>query len=401
MRFRNYLIFLIPILILACFIPNDNIIENTSRTNSISWILLTWWILFTIYFLDRLKTAQEYHSSFNSAFYLSGSLCMALIYSIWGNYTTLLDQPISMPNSLYFNFWILIGTLFYLVFGFILLIVTFRRYYTIYLFRIMIDARKYGIVTCIFNLIIGFITIIDPTIFFEILEIDPEPITENVNIGILLNIILSIILLIYGIVNRRTTVSSLNSDRVSNRIHDMDRRISASNPTIHPTREVSERDRQHQRLLQQREEARRNQVQREAQRQESAQREAEKRRQQQVRQHQINQTNKPKALATPVAGRIADSDLAKIRPKGGTLSDDDFKCIFCFSVPKLPADKNRNIVICPRCHYPAHVDEFRNWTRNSPFCSRCEGELPANYRTNPPVVSTEYFLKAMKQLLKK
>jgi hypothetical protein len=42
-------------------------------------------------------------------------------------------------------------------------------------------------------------------------------------------------------------------------------------------------------------------------------------------------------------------NLNNFKPRASYLSLDDFKCIFCFKLPKLPEDRGRGVVVCPKC----------------------------------------------------
>lgn len=84
-------------------------------------------------------------------------------------------------------------------------------------------------------------------------------------------------------------------------------------------------------------------------------------------------------------------DLKIYRPKAGVLSTDDFKCIFCFKLPKFPEEKNRGVVLCPSCKFPAHADEFKDWLRKSNLCSRCNAPIPANFKRNPKIISVKNY----------
>ena len=88
----------------------------------------------------------------------------------------------------------------------------------------------------------------------------------------------------------------------------------------------------------------------------------------------------------------------KLRPKSGVISQDDFKCIFCFELPGK--GNNTGIVLCPHCRYPAHLDEFSEWTLASNLCSRCGTEISRSYRTKPKVISAKNYIAAMNYLLK-
>ena len=60
--------------------------------------------------------------------------------------------------------------------------------------------------------------------------------------------------------------------------------------------------------------------------------------------------------------------LTKLIPSGQHLSDDDFRCIFCYGFPTEP---NKKVVICPHCGYPAHSLELEKWLSVADICSRC------------------------------
>ena len=80
---------------------------------------------------------------------------------------------------------------------------------------------------------------------------------------------------------------------------------------------------------------------------------------------------------------------------------EDFKCIFCFELPKLPRDEKRGIILCPHCKHPAHADEFKDWLRNSTLCSRCDTQIPARFIQNPEIIPTKVYLKAIEAIRKK
>ena len=94
-------------------------------------------------------------------------------------------------------------------------------------------------------------------------------------------------------------------------------------------------------------------------------------------------------------------NLHKLKPKGAILYREDFKCIFCFQLPTLPADEKRGIIICPHCRHPAHADEFRNWLKSSTLCSRCDRPISINFIRKPVIIPVIVYLKAMKVIMKK
>jgi len=100
--------------------------------------------------------------------------------------------------------------------------------------------------------------------------------------------------------------------------------------------------------------------------------------------------------AAPIREPGRKVNFNKYRPKARTLSKDDFKCIFCFQLPKIPNDNSRGIVLCPICNYPAHADEFKEWMERSNLCSRCEGPIPEPFRMNPKVMRVKNYLIVIK-----
>ena len=101
------------------------------------------------------------------------------------------------------------------------------------------------------------------------------------------------------------------------------------------------------------------------------------------------------------ATRKKTYNLNRLKPKGTILYKEDFKCIFCFQLPTLPADEKRGIIICPHCKHPAHADEFRNWLKNSRLCSRCDRPISINFIQHVEIIPTVVYLKAMKVIMKK
>ncbi len=95
------------------------------------------------------------------------------------------------------------------------------------------------------------------------------------------------------------------------------------------------------------------------------------------------------------------SKFKKLRPVAGVLSLDDFKCIFCFKLPQLPADQGRAIILCPNCKHPAHADEFKNWLKTSTLCSRCDGTISASFRRNPEIIRMKDYVAVIKAFYNK
>lgn len=66
--------------------------------------------------------------------------------------------------------------------------------------------------------------------------------------------------------------------------------------------------------------------------------------------------------------KLSPAVIASLTPVGQHLTNDDFRCIFCY---EFPTEANRRVVICPHCKHPAHANEFQKWLAVANICSRC------------------------------
>lgn len=74
---------------------------------------------------------------------------------------------------------------------------------------------------------------------------------------------------------------------------------------------------------------------------------------------------------------------ARVRPllpRTKTLTTEDFNCILCF---QSPHKNDEPFVLCPHCHYPAHLSEWQEWHQSTDICSRCNEKIPKSYLKNP------------------
>jgi hypothetical protein len=74
------------------------------------------------------------------------------------------------------------------------------------------------------------------------------------------------------------------------------------------------------------------------------------------------------ASTTRAVKKLSPAVIASLTPVGQHLTDDDFRCIFCY---EFPTEANRRVVICPYCKHPAHANEFQKWLAVANICSRC------------------------------
>ncbi|OLS27112.1 MAG: hypothetical protein HeimC3_05790 [Candidatus Heimdallarchaeota archaeon LC_3] len=93
--------------------------------------------------------------------------------------------------------------------------------------------------------------------------------------------------------------------------------------------------------------------------------------------------------------KISASHLPLLLPKAKNLSQDDFRCIFCY---ELPVENNKYVIICSNCHKPSHEDEYLQWKANSDICSYCNTRTSTGKQIR---LSGKNYNKVIKLALKK
>jgi len=354
------------------------------------------WLVYALYFLAQVKYLREFRSPHNSISMILGSLLFGLIYWFYGHYTSILKENVfkftisgspSPLSFLFLNAWSLIFACPFLLYGAIVLAFCFTKYDWVYVGRKPISARAFGLATCV---IVGLLEIAYSFIIYR----------QGLNyidiILLLIGIDIMYLVIRHGIFKRRHAVVNIARSAIQ-RPQSLDEKPVArhqqprrTKPAPRPAPKPAPRP---------------------------APRPAPK---PQIRNPPPpTSAAKPKQASSSKGVRVSISTtsskknqpqqdrsvkIAKyeaLRPKAGILSMEDFKCIFCFQVPDLPADKDRGFVICPSCKHPAHEDEFKDWTRNSNLCSRCNSQLPNKFRKQPPIVSATEYLAVMKYFIEK
>lgn len=79
----------------------------------------------------------------------------------------------------------------------------------------------------------------------------------------------------------------------------------------------------------------------------------------------------PSAKTSNVS-KLNINNLKDMIPIAQHLTQDDFRCIFCYELPLKSTDQ---VVICPNCKKPAHYPEYQKWTSFSNFCSYCNQDI--------------------------
>ncbi|NHI93398.1 MAG: hypothetical protein EAX96_13005 [Candidatus Lokiarchaeota archaeon] len=343
----------------------------------ISWILIGFWFCYTIKFFDRVKNFREFNSPHNTSFFIFGSISMGIFYSFWGNFNSLLGWNILQNPYVFLSFWHLIFAFPYLFYGTILLIFCFSRYFFVYIGEKSVSSRKYGGFVTVFIILVEIIYSISFYFLIDFSNLPLTPIQWYPDLLVFILSIISSIILIYGIFSKSSYMPVVPTEPI--RRPTPTPRSIPPRPTPQPPIASQPRARQRPRPN---------------------------------RTVPTTRSQPPPRPKPPPPTRITpkpspqavkpklDIKIDKIRPKAGRLSEEDFKCIFCFNLPRIPEDANRGIILCPVCRHPAHADEFRDWTKNSNLCSRCDAEIPERYRKNPNVIPVKIYLKVYHKLRK-
>ena len=374
------------------------LIEGSMNT-FFSWVLIGLWLLFTIKFFEKIKKSREYNSPHNTSFFIFGPLFIGISYSFWGYYTieilgwNLLEDIL----ALYFSPWQLIFALPFLLYGIFSIRSLFKKYDFVYIIRYKsLKARKFAIIFIIlilisvlfyiifFNWIIGFL---EPVVFPNYYY----PFWSDLMFWTLIGF-LGYLLIRHGIFGKNRSIPQITTDYIAQRRRQLER---AATPAI-----ASTASRQYTSSSSTPSTPRRPVV--------STKSRTTPRRQKSSAPIRSTPTRPVTTSRRSFVPRRQDAKLAqspkpsvnfnKLKPKAGILSLDDFKCIFCFQLPSN--EDGRGIVLCPKCRHPAHVDEFQNWCKNSLLCSRCDGNIAANFRQNPVVVSARDYSEIINEFKK-
>ncbi len=352
----------------------------------LSWIFIGLWICFSVSFVQRLKYSHEVNSPHNTAFFVVGPLFIGLLFSCWGYFTGLLEWNF-FAEGLYLSPWILIFAFPYLGYGAISLYSCFKRYDIIYLGQKSVSARKFGILITFLTVIGGFFYIL---FAYIILSASSMPLYLRYPYPDLLLLLISIfslfLIIRYGFFGRKPTITQISAAATSRPVSRREVRPMTPSPS-RPQTTISATVRPS---------ATRSAPQRPAS--SPAPRSASRSTPSVTGSQKSTSKSKETAKATKTEPRV---NIKLYRPKGGALSLEDFKCIFCFKLPELPADKERGIILCPMCKRPAHTDEFKDWMTNSNLCSRCGATIPSKFRQNPEIISVKRYVEVIRIYSKK
>jgi len=343
--------------------------------NFMTWLLIGLWLIFTLKIFGNIKRHREFNSPHNTAFFVILPLCVGIFYSIWGFYTGILGE--NLFGVVYFSLWSLIFAFPFILYGSYSLYRCFKKYNVIYFGRKAVKARTLGYILSFSVIIFIFIYWVS---FYSVVE------SSLLDFNLLLLLITTIlIVIIFGFTNTRSSLPALTRDYITNRTRTINnlttptrqRQNVRTTRTTNPTRSTRTTTR------------------------------TTKSRTQSSRTTPTSRRQTSKSKTSNVTRKTTTKPTSKIRnlnnfkPRASYLSVEDFKCIFCFKLPKLPEDRGRGVVVCPKCRYPSHADEFKDWMQTSNLCSRCSAPIPSSFRRNPRIISVKNYVIIYKQFLKK
>jgi len=346
-----------------------------SFSNFATWLLVGLWLIFTLKIFENIKRHREFNSPHNTAFFVIVPLGIGIFYSIWGFYSGILGE--NLLGGVYFSLWSLIFAFPYVLFGSYSLYRCFKKYNVIYFGTKAVKARVLGYILSFSVIIFIFAYWIS---FYSAIESFP------LDLNLLLLLLSTIlIVIIFGFTNTRSSLPAITRDYIANRTRKINNltapttqrqrvrttRVTNSTPSTRTTTRTTRSRTQSSRTTP----------------------------------TSRKQTNRSKTSnvtrTTTVKPTSKIRNLNNFKPRASYLSVEDFKCIFCFKLPKLPEDKGRGVVVCPNCRYPSHADEFKDWMHTSKLCSRCSAPIPSSFRRNPRVISVKNYTIIYKQFLKK
>ena len=346
-----------------------------SFTNFATWLLIGLWLIFTLKIFENIKRHREFNSPHNTAFFVIVPLGIGIFYSIWGFHTGILGE--NLLGGVYFSLWSLIFAFPFILYGSYSLYRCFKKYNVIYFGTKAVKARILGYILSFLVLIFIFTYWVS---FYSVIESFP------LDFNLLLLLIATIlIVIVFGFTNKRSSLPALTRDYIANRTRSINnlttpttqrqhvRTTRVNNPTP-STRKTTRTTRSRT----------------------QSSRTTPTSRRQTTRTKTSNKTHTTKGKST-----LKARNLTNFKPRASYLALEDFKCIFCFKLPKLPEDRGRGVVVCPKCRYPSHADEFKDWMRTSNLCSRCSAPIPSNFRRNPRVISVKNYMVIYKHFLKK
>ncbi|MBD3254684.1 MAG: hypothetical protein GF383_06305 [Candidatus Lokiarchaeota archaeon] len=382
---RTIIIFFL-FLALAIFF---SILSGGSPNVFFTWFYIGLWILFTIKFFAKRRTYNEFNSPHNTSFFVFLPFLVGFFYNFWSFYTGFLGQNIiSFLPLFYISLWTLIFAFPYVLYGLNILRLCYKKFHVVFIYKDKsVKARKFAIIYSIFLIIFVLIYLFSQLLIVRFLApfltptYSPYPF-NYIDLTILFFSIYCVYLFIRrGLFGSSRSIPEVTSDFIARQRRRVDR-LRTTPVRSSTTRRSSSRSstpRSRARSTPRR----------------TSQRTSVKRK------TKSRASTKPKTTARTAKTSRKSLDFNKYKPKAGILSLEDFKCIFCFDLPEYPKDKGRGVVLCPKCRHPAHADEFKEWMKDSPLCSRCDSPIPSSFRRNPRIIPISQYVKIINEFKKK
>lgn len=365
-----------------------------------SWLLIGIWLIFSFKVLKNIKQYREFNSPHNTAFFTIGPVFIGIFYSIWGNFTGLLGENLLESTDLYLSWWSILFGFPYVLYGSISLYRCFKKYNVIYFGTKSVNARKFGYflgISILFFIMIYWISFYSLVDFYGSLLI---PLHFLIDLNLLILLIGTILIIVVpGLFGARTQLPQLTRDYITQRTNRL-------NNLTSPTRSTSPRRyRKNVRTTTRSSPTPSTRTTTSTSRSVSHSSRSTPTgniRSTSSRSKKTTRTVSKGTSSKPVRRKqstLKISNFNLYKPKAGRLSTEDFKCIFCFKLPEFPKDNGRGIILCPKCRYPAHADEFKDWLKTSGLCSRCNAPIPSRYRSYPKIISIKNYLIVIKHFI--
>lgn len=355
-----------------------------------TWFFIGTWILFTIKFYEKIKQAREFNSPHNTSFFTLGPIIAGNFYNFWGYYSTFLNQNLLEGSNLFLSVWTIVFAFPYLLFSNKITYNCFKKYNVAYIYKTTsVKARSYGYFCSILLIALGITTLLIVGFYGAVVPFNI--VHHDLDIMLLYSIFVSgYLFIVPGIMGRQESLPQITPEYIAQRRRAVNR-IAAATPTPSrsPRRSSRTSSSSSSQFRTRRSPSTTSSTPRTTQRSKSK------------KTTKPTSTSRSKTTSKPKSRPKKKINYHKYKPKTGALTIDDFKCIFCFELPKLPEDAGRRIVLCPNCNYPAHEDEFKDWMRTSNLCSRCDSQIPQSFQRNPRSMKVENYLRVIKHFTKK
>lgn len=350
-----------------------------------SWLLIGLWILYTIKYFQKTNSYKEFNSPHNTSFFILTPLLIGVFYSICTLFVDIvfITDNFFINTVIYLSWWNIIFSFPYIIIGLYSIYSCYRKFDIVYIVnRRSIKARNFAFSFSffIFIIIIGFWIYIGAIVLLDLFILEQIRIVVDLLL-ILTLVFMGILFIIPGLVGSKRSPPEISPEYIARRRSRVET-VSTTPVRVTPRRQPAKRA------------PTRTTVKRapkSAPTRTTSNRSTAKRAPQRT-------TAKRAPKSRPSRQRTQSSvNFDKLKPKAGILSLEDFKCIFCFNLPQLPADQNRGIILCPNCRHPAHSDEFKDWTKSSNLCSRCDAPIPPVFFRNPKIITTKVYLEVIKE----